>query len=319
MPITSFRPSLNSPSDSHPLPAGLRVFERGWLSANGILFQGGDGTALVDSGYWAHSPQTVALVRGALGGQPLDLLLNTHLHSDHCGGNSALQKQYPLLKTLIPPGLAAFVRDWDPVALSYTPTGQECPRFHFDGLLSPGQEIVLGEGRWQVHSTPGHDPHSIVLFEPITRTLISADALWENGFGIVFEELEGFKAFDEVSSTLDLIESLAPEVVIPGHGGVFANVGDALAAARSRLESFVDHPARHAKHAAKVLLKFKLLEVQRALFVDFKKWAVATQYFNMVHQRFPSGSTVGDWVELLTSELVRSGAARREGEMILNA
>lgn len=310
---------MNSSSDPHPLPAGLRVFERGWLSANGILFHGAEGTALVDSGYWSHSQQTVALVRAALGGQPLDLLLNTHLHSDHCGGNSALQMQYPLLKTLIPPGLARFVRDWDPVALSYTPTGQECPRFHFEGLLSPGQEILLGDMPWQIHSAPGHDPHSIVLFEPMTRTLMSADALWESGFGIVFEELEGLKAFDEVASTLDLIESLAPKIVIPGHGGVFADVKGALAAARSRLESFVGDPARHAKHAAKVLLKFKLLEVQRVAFADFKEWAATTDYFNLVHQRFPSGSSVGEWVELLTSELVRSGAARREGKLISNA
>jgi glyoxylase-like metal-dependent hydrolase (beta-lactamase superfamily II) len=310
---------LNSPTDPLLLPAGLRVFERGWLSANGILFQGAEGTALVDSGYWSHSQQTVALVRGALGGQPLDLLLNTHLHSDHCGGNAALQLQYPVLKTLIPPGLARFVRDWNPVALSYTPTGQQCPRFHFDGFLSPGREILLGDMHWQIHSAPGHDPHSIVLFEPMTRTLISADALWENGFGIVFEELEGLKAFDEVASTLDLIESLAPKIVIPGHGSVFVDVKGALAAARSRLESFVADPAKHARHAAKVLLKFKLLEVQRVAFADFKDWAVATEYFNLVHQRFPSGAPVGEWVDLLTSELVRSGAARREGGLLLNA
>lgn len=310
---------MKSSTDPLLLPAGLRVFARGWLSANGILFQGAEGTALVDSGYGSHSEQTVALVRGALGGRTLDLLLNTHLHSDHCGGNSALQMQYPLLKTFIPPGLSRFVRDWDPIALSYTPTGQACPRFHFDGLLSPGQEILLGDMRWQIHSAPGHDPHSIVLFEPSTRTLISADALWENGFGIVFEELEGLKAFGEVASTLDLIELLAPKIVIPGHGSVFSDVKGALAAARSRLESFVGDPASHAKHAAKVLLKFKLLEVQRVPFSDFKKWAVATEYFNLVHQRFPSGSSVSGWVELLTSELVRSGAARREGELLLNA
>jgi glyoxylase-like metal-dependent hydrolase (beta-lactamase superfamily II) len=301
------------------LPPGLRVFERGWLSANCIFFQGGGGAALVDSGYSSHSQQTVALVQGALEGQPLDVLLNTHLHSDHCGGNSALQMQYPLLRTLIPPGLARSVRDWDTVALSYTPTGQDCPRFHFDGLLSPGQEILLGDGRWQIHGAPGHDPHSIVLFEPMTRTLISADALWENGFGVVFEELEGLQAFDEVASTLDLIESLSPTVVIPGHGNVFTNVETALAAARSRLESFVRDPARHAKHAAKVLLKFKLLEVQRIPYAEFKEWAVGTEYFHLVHRRFPSNDSVGEWVDRLTSELVSSGVARRDSEWILNA
>ena len=297
----------------------MRVLERGWLSANGILFQGGGRTALVDTGYSSHASQTVALVQSSLGSSELDLMLNTHLHSDHCGGNAALQQAYPRVKTMIPPGLAGFVRQWDPVALSYTPTGQQCPPFRFEGLLVPGQDVSLGDARWQIHSAPGHDPHSVILFEPASRTLISADALWENGFGIVFEELEGVDAFDEVAATLDLIESLAPSVVIPGHGAVFTKVQGALAAARSRLDAFVRDPARHAKHASKVLLKFKLLEIQQISDADLLNWAVETQYFGLVHQRFPSGSALADWVATLISDLVRSGAARREGELVLNA
>ena len=106
------------------LPAGVSVFERGWLSSNNILIQGEDGSALIDSGYCTHADQTLALVDSALQGRPLDLLLNTHLHSDHCGGNAALQARYPALQTHIPPGHADFVRVWDAHALSYTPTGQ---------------------------------------------------------------------------------------------------------------------------------------------------------------------------------------------------
>ena len=95
------------------LPPGVTVFERGWLSANNILFQGPEGNALIDSGYATHADQTVALVRAALGSQPLTHLLNTHLHSDHCGGNAALQAAWPGLRTLIPPGQAAQVAEWD--------------------------------------------------------------------------------------------------------------------------------------------------------------------------------------------------------------
>lgn len=296
----------------------MHVFERGWLSANGILFRGRAGTAFVDTGYSTHASQTVALVRAGLGACSLHLIVNTHLHSDHCGGNAALQRAFPLAQTMIPPGLARFVRDWDEVALSYAPTGQQCPRFRFEGLLVAGRDIALGDANWQIHSAPGHDPHSVVLFEPATRTLISADALWESGFGIVFEELEGIEAFNEVAQTLDLIESLAPALVIPGHGAMFSNVSVALAAARSRLEGFARSPEKHAKHATKVLLKFKLLELQEIPVLEFQRWALATEYFSLVHQRFPSGSTLAEWIDRLIAELVHSGAARHEGNWIRN-
>ncbi|HWP10244.1 MAG TPA: MBL fold metallo-hydrolase [Ramlibacter sp.] len=306
-------------TDTPHLPPGLTVFERGWLSSNGVLLRGADRSALVDSGYCTHADQTVALVRQALGGRPLDLLLNTHLHSDHCGGNAALQSAYEAVETRIPPGLAAQVRDWDPVALTYVPTGQQCPRFRIEGLLEPRTEVALGDRQWQVHAAAGHDPHSVILFEPQSRTLISADALWENGFGVVFQELEGEHAFDEVAKTLDLIESLRPLLVVPGHGKVFTQVAQSLDNARRRLDSFVRDPARHASHAAKVLLKFKLLELQRLRVAEFAQWAAATPYFALVHERWFSNVDLAAWIEQLAADLVRSGAAVRSGDAILNA
>lgn len=300
------------------LPKGVRVFERGWLSSNNVLFVGEQSSALIDSGYCTHAEQTLELVHADLQQRPLDLLLNTHLHSDHCGGNAALQQTYPDLQTLIPPGQASFVSSWDAIALTYVPTGQACPRFKFDGVLSPGTEIRLSDAPWQIHAAPGHDPHSIILFEPQTRTLISADALWENGFGVVFPELEGESAFDEVGATLDLIEKLEPHWVIPGHGRVFSYHAEVLSRSRQRLEAFVSNPSRHAHHAAKVLLKFKLLEQQQLPFADFVHWAVSSHYFQLVRERFFSSIPIEDWMAQLTQELVRSDVARRDGATVYN-
>lgn len=306
---------------AHPnaLPAGITVFERGWLSANNILFHGGRPSALVDSGYATHAPQTVALVRQALGERPLDLLLNTHLHSDHCGGNAALQAHYPDVVTWIPPGLAAQVRDWDPVALTYEPTGQHCPRFRMDRLLQPGTGLVLGDRAWQVHGAPGHDQHSVVLFEPRERILISADALWANGFGVVFQELEGEQAFAEVGATLDLIEALQPRLVIPGHGALFTDVAAALQTARRRLQAFIEDPVRHAGHAAKVLLKFKLLQLQRVRYADLERWALATAYFPLILERHFPGREPAAWIRTLVDDLVAAKAATLVNGELINA
>jgi glyoxylase-like metal-dependent hydrolase (beta-lactamase superfamily II) len=297
----------------------LTVFERGWLSANNMLFIGPEGTALVDSGYCTHAPQTLALVQGALQGRVLDLLVNTHLHSDHCGGNAALQAQYPALRTLIPPGHAAEVARWDGNALSYEFTGQQCPRFVFAQTLQPDSSVQLGERVWQIHAAPGHDPHSVVLFEPASRVLISADALWENGFGVVFPQLDGDDAFGEVAATLDLIESLQPAVVIPGHGRVFSDVPQALVNARRRLESFVANPRKHTLYATKALLKFKLLELQQLPYAEFAAWVQATPCFDALRLAHSPQTGAMQWINEVTTDLERAGAARRDAEWIYNA
>jgi glyoxylase-like metal-dependent hydrolase (beta-lactamase superfamily II) len=296
---------------------GATVFERGWLSANNTLIRGEGPTALVDSGYGSHAGQTLALVTNALGDKPLDLLLNTHLHSDHCGGNAALQARHPRLTTLIPPGQADSVANWDPVALTYEPTGQQCTPFLHQGVLLPGRELQLGSWSWQIHGAKGHDPHSIILFQPDHKILISADALWQNGFGVVFPELEGQAAFEEVGETLNLIESLNPQTVIPGHGGVFQDVIPAIKRARSRLAQFARAPEKHLRHAVKVLIKFRLLEWQTIPRDDLLTWARNTPYLS--HRMPPdSDQQQKEWLDRLLTELEDSNALRLDGNLVIN-
>jgi glyoxylase-like metal-dependent hydrolase (beta-lactamase superfamily II) len=306
--------------DATPLPAGIQVWERGWLSANNILLDAPDGATLIDSGYGSHASQTLALVSRALQGRPLRRLFNTHLHSDHCGGNAALQQHYPALQTWIPPGHAAAVAAWDEATLTYLATGQDCPRFRHDGVLLAGSTWELGGLTWSIHAAPGHDPHAVLLFEPTHGVLIAGDALWENGFGVVFPELDGVGAFAEVGQTLELIEQLAPVCVIPGHGRPFSGtdaVAQALGRARSRLQQFCDAPQKHLRYASKVLLKFKLLQWQRVPEASFRAWAKQTPYLVQQHRQL-SAQDMDAWITELVQELVASGAARLESGWIVN-
>jgi glyoxylase-like metal-dependent hydrolase (beta-lactamase superfamily II) len=136
---------------------------------------------------------TVDLVVNALkrhGLKTLNKVVNTHLHSDHCGGNAALSNEFDC-EICIPEAEAIAVQDWDENLLSFQQLGQECPRFRHHALLIPGQEITLGSYRWQILAAPGHDNHSIMLYQEQHQILISADALWEEGFGVIFPELWG--------------------------------------------------------------------------------------------------------------------------------
>jgi len=301
--------------------AHLRVFERGWLSSNNVLLHGDDGdpATLIDSGHVAHAEQTLALVRRALRpGQTLGCIVNTHLHSDHCGGNAALVRAFGA-RIVIPPGDADAVAQWDEDRLTYRLTGQRCERFTADALLRPGESFTVGARTWQAHAAPGHDTHSLILFDDHDGVLISADALWENGFGVVFPELDGVDAFDAVAATLDLIETLGARLVIPGHGAPFNDVPGALRRARARLTAFRSDPTRHARHGIKALAKYHLLEVGSQPLPTLLAWFDATPIARQVWQRLgrPAASPAA-WGELLLGELAAQGAVALRAGVVHN-
>ena len=49
------------------LPAGVHVWERGWLSSNNVLLLTPSEAALIDSGYATHADQTLALLQREIG------------------------------------------------------------------------------------------------------------------------------------------------------------------------------------------------------------------------------------------------------------
>ena len=301
--------------------AGAQLLERGWLSSNNILFAGdgraGSETAIVDTGYASHATQTLALVRAGLGGRRLDRIVNTHLHSDHCGGNHALQQAYGCAID-VPADSADAVDRWDEALLTYRDTGQHCPRYARSGVLEPGTPLMLGGHAWQVLASPGHDPHSVVLHQPEFELLISADALWENGFGVVFPELDAIDAFDTVRATLDLIGTLRVRWVMPGHGAPFDDCAGALGRAHRRLDAMQAQPLKHARHAAKVLIKFHLLEVQALGRHELAAWIAATPYFARLHSRYFTAEPFDAWVGALLAELRQVAALRLDGERVVN-
>lgn len=299
---------------------GITVLQRGWLSSNNVLLHGhGAGAVLVDSSHVVHTAQTVALLQHALQGEPLRATVNTHLHSDHCGGNAAVQGALGGC-IVVPPGAWHQALHWPEAEMSHGLTGQRCARFKPDGVLSPGQVLQVGRRRWQVLAAPGHDPDSLILFDAGDGTLISADALWENGLGVVFPELEGRPGFDEAARVLDLIATLDARCVIPGHGAPFSDVAGALQRARSRLDSWQQQPERHLQHAWKVLLKYHLMEERQQDEAECLRWFCGVPLCQAIWQQLGApGPSLSDQGRQLLQALTRNGAVRREGDVLHDA
>src|SRR5437867_2429838 len=150
---------------SAALPPQLHVFVRDWLSANNVVLKSRDGHVLVDSGYATHAALTLALLRSprGLGDEPLALLVNTHGHSDHIGGNAAVRAAYGC-PIAFPAAEAPLVERWDAKTLLYEYADQEAPRFAIDARLEAGSTHVWGDLEWRMLAAPGHDMGALVFY-----------------------------------------------------------------------------------------------------------------------------------------------------------
>ena len=118
----------------------------------------------------------------------LPLVVNTHWHADHVGGNAILQARGA--------GITGSVADADAVArrdprcCQAEYLDQPVTPYTVDEQLHDSQILSLGDAEWQVICTPGHTPGHLCLWRPDERLLIAGDAL-SNDVGWVNTALDG--------------------------------------------------------------------------------------------------------------------------------
>ena len=106
------------------------------------------------------------------------------------------------------------------------------------------------------------------------------------------------------------------DLVIPGHGHPFTDVAKALGVARSRLDYLASDGDCNARHGAKVLLKYKLLEWRSMEIDKVIQWISATPAMLAAAQQL--NMEMDEFVKWLPQALVKSDAAKLEGERLVN-
>ncbi|GAA3098187.1 hypothetical protein GCM10010464_72140 [Pseudonocardia yunnanensis] len=240
--------------DTERLPSWLTWQQRPFPDANLLLLQGRQ-PALVDSGFVGHAVETAEWVRAHTG--QLHLVVNTHWHCDHVGGNALLQAAGAGIAASAPDAVALARRDPGCCQMEYL--DQPVAPYIVDEPLDDGRVLRLGDADWEVVRTPGHTPGHLALWQPEERLLAVGDALSDYDVGWVNLALDGPDATTTALASLQHLVDLAPRVLLPSHGPIPADTGAALANALRRAQRLVDDPDGAVWYGARRVFAYALM------------------------------------------------------------
>jgi cyclase len=194
---------------AHPEASGGRI---------AVLF-GGDGVLMVDTGNKPVAEKTLKTIR-SFTNAPIRIVVNSHIHSDHTGGNEFFGKQGALIysqenlreEMINPPGRGSGSPELDPA-------GVPVSTYRYSTPGAPAVTIhMAGETVDFIPMMPSHTAgDTIVRFH--NANVIYIEDFYRN-FGYPFADQANGGSIKGMLEAIDLIEKIAgPDTtLIPGHG-----------------------------------------------------------------------------------------------------
>lgn len=301
-------------------PDGMTVsfFQRRYPSANSVLLHG-PRPVLVDTGFGADVPELVDwLHRHGTTPGSLSLVLNTHSHPDHAGGNHALQHGFGR-RIAAEAGDAALINGRDPDACRAQSLRQPVEAYEVTRSLAEGDLVGTGTSLFRVVMTPGHTAGHISLHSADHGILILGDALHEADLGWLYPAREGADALERAADTIERLARLPAKIGYSGHGAPILDLPAALDRARRRLGSWREDPERMAWHACKRVFSHALMLTDGLPEADIGPMLLDCPWFHD-YAAHPFSLSPVDFVPVLVAEMLRSGAAAwQAGRLVATA
>ena len=173
-----------------------------------------DNHILVDTGAGQNKDYLFSKLReNGVSPEDIDLVVNTHCHFDHIGGNHF----FPNAKIAVHKLDAIPIRNEDTL-------GTAGSAFGFDGVNNSRVDVELEEGDkiadFEVIHTPGHTSGGICLWDG--ENLISGDTIFAGG-GVGRMDIGG--NYDDMKNSVERLMDLDVVRIYPGHGPIVENNG----------------------------------------------------------------------------------------------
>ena len=207
-----------------------------FAGGNMSLLVGDDGVVLIDDGLPTTGPALLSAIE-ELTGEPVDFLINTHVHGDHVGSNAELHNH----------GATIFAHDNIRVRL-LEQTGDEAvppealPEITFSDSVS---FHLNGHKAFVFHVQNAHTDGDAVIHFPDINVIHAGDVMFNRLFPFV--DLESGGSVEGFLAAQDRIIAMSNDdtIIIPGHGALATKADlilarNVLADSQARVRKLVD-------------------------------------------------------------------------------
>ena len=184
--------------------------EQGMLDCNTYVVSGNP-AAIIDPGNVMYLPDKLGGMRqDGIDPAGIVIILNTHLHIDHCGANEAFRE--------VSGAKIALHRvqkdNYDFVVIKGTRNIGIATSGFTEDIVLEDPFLTVGDKEWELIPSPGHSPECVCFYQPAEKVLICGDVIFNMNTGRV--DMPGGSG-NELKATIESLSKLEIEYLLPGH------------------------------------------------------------------------------------------------------